>query len=275
MDADWPCSAAYVYVLHLEPGSRAWEYLRRNPRYVRDWMRHRRSASHAVAARWGLASLVDPRLDGRAASPIWTSSAAPPVALVRDRMRRLKARTASADLFCLWRLAGRKRLFHDGSGLRLTVHFLTREVQMRMSDDLGDGDRFAYQVPATADDRGVSAALRAFRSLNGPELTLERPSRADLFHVRALQVLDGLSAGASQRELGIAIFGRAAVDRGWQPDGALRAQVRYLIRRARALVAGEYRSLIASGPAGSRFPRRTGRGRSRGEATIATVWSAI
>ena len=70
------------------------------------------------------------------------------------------------------------------------------------------------------------------------------PDQTDLFHARSLQVLDGLAAGASQRELAAAIFGHAAVARGWRPDGALRAQMRYLIRRARALMAGEYRTLI-------------------------------
>jgi hypothetical protein len=67
-----------------------------------------------------------------------------------------------------------------------------------------------------------------------------------LFHARALQVLDGLAAGASQRELATAIFGHATVAGNWRPDGPLRAQVRYLIRRARALMAGEYRSLIVT-----------------------------
>ena len=81
--------------------------------------------------------------------------------------------------------------------------------------------------------------------------------------MRALQVLDGLAAGASQRELAVALFGSAAVAHGWQPDGALRAQLRYLIRRARGLMAGEYRSLIISSPLTSRSIRQASRsGRS-------------
>ena len=89
------------------------------------------------------------------------------------------------------------------------------------------GDRFAYQIPAGA---AQGAALRAVAA----------------FHARALQVLDGLAAGASQRELAAAIFGNATVVRSWRPDGALRAQVRHLIRKGRAMMGGEYRSLIAT-----------------------------
>jgi hypothetical protein len=78
-----------------------------------------------------------------------------------------------------------------------------------------------------------------------------RPSvpAVHLFHVRALQVLDGLAVGGTHRELAVAVFGIRAVDRDWQPDSALRAQLRYLIRSARALMEGGYRSLVDSGSA--------------------------
>ena len=265
MDDAWTCSAAYAYTLHLEPGSRAWEYLRRNPRYVRDWVRYRRKASHRIAARWGLGALVDPQLDARQVSPVWSIAAPSPVTLVRDETCVQRKRAMVAELFSLWRLAGRKSLFEDGGGLRLVARSLPQEVQMRLGGHLGDGDRFAYQIPGAADDRVVLGAVTAFRALipvsgGGREPPLGRPGRADLFHVRALQVLDGLAAGASQRELAIALFGITAVARAWQPDGALRAQVRYLIRRARALMEWEYRGLIADGLGDSRCSRKAGHG---------------
>ena len=99
MDDSWVCSAAYAYVLHLDPASRAWEYLRRDPRYHRDWVRCRRSASQRVAARWGLAALVDPRLDARQVSPVWVIGAAPPVTLVRDEMHSHRADVTVAERF--------------------------------------------------------------------------------------------------------------------------------------------------------------------------------
>ena len=265
MDDAWTCSAAYAYTLHLEPGSRAWEYLRRNPRYVRDWVRYRRNASHRIAARWGLGALVDPQLDARQVSPVWSIAAPSPVTLVRDETCVQRKRAMVAELFSLWRHAGRKSLFEDGGGLRLVVCCLSQEVQLRLGDDLASGDRFAYQIPAAGEIQAAWAALTAFRALipasgSEREPSLRRPNRADLLHVRALQVLDGLAAGASQRELAVALFGSAAVARGWQPDGAFRAQVRYLIRRARALMEWEYRALIADGLGDSRCSRRAGHG---------------
>ena len=80
---------------------------------------------------------------------------------------------------------------------------------------------------AAADERATWSAVTAFRaptpaSGGGRERPLGRPGRADLFHVRPLQVLDGLPAGVSQRELAIAIFASAAagsrVAAGWRPS---------------------------------------------------------
>jgi len=264
MDDSWACSAAYAYVLHLDPASRAWEYLRRNPRYQRDWVRYRRSASQRVAGRWGLAALVDPRLDARQVSPAWVIGTAPPVTLVRDEMHSHGKGVTDPGHFYLWRFAGRKALFDDGGGLRLVVRLFSQEAQVRLGNRLTSGDRFAYQIPAAGDDRAAWTALTSIRALipaagGGRESARGRPLRADLFHLRALQVLDGLAAGASQRELAVALFGADAVARGWQPDGATRAQARYLIRRAQALMAGEYRSLIAAGSLTSGSRRKTPR----------------
>ena len=137
-----------------------------------------------------------------------------------------------------------------------------RTEQLRLGGALGDADRFVYPTPAAADDRAISSAVTVFRALipfsgGGREPRLGAPGSADLFHVRAMQVL---TAGVFQRERAIALFASAAVAREWQPDGALRAQVRYLIRRARAQMEGECRALIAAGPTGSRCGREVGHG---------------
>src|SRR3546814_7271716 len=69
--------------------------------------------------------------------------------------------------------------------------------------------------------------------------------------MRALQALDGALAGASQRRIATVLFGEEDVAARWSPDGELRAQVRYLIQRGRAMMEGEYRSLLASARGGA------------------------
>ena len=62
---------------------------------------------------------------------------------------------------------------------------------------------------------------------------------------RALQVLDGSLAGATQREIAAAVFGSHRVERDWtDPRDHLRDQVRRAIHRGRALMAGGYFQLL-------------------------------
>src|SRR5690606_29642 len=58
--AAWHPVTAYLYVLHLDGPSLAWEYLRRNPEYRRDWHEHWRRPRQAQ--RWGLRLLENPDL---------------------------------------------------------------------------------------------------------------------------------------------------------------------------------------------------------------------
>ena len=63
--------------------------------------------------------------------------------------------------------------------------------------------------------------------------------------IAALRVHDGLCAGASQREIAIALYGHKRVANDWYDDNdVMRASVRRLIRTARTLACGQYRSLM-------------------------------
>jgi hypothetical protein len=66
----WHPTAAYLYVLHLDGPALAWEYLRRNPDYRRDWL-GRCADPRTAAGRWGLRLLEDPNRDARDALPDW------------------------------------------------------------------------------------------------------------------------------------------------------------------------------------------------------------
>jgi hypothetical protein len=88
-------------------------------------------------------------------------------------------------------------------------------------DDHFNGDSNAYMLPPS-----------------------QRLERSGVTHARTLQALDGVSAGASQRDIAAAIFGDHRVQSHWTSDGELRAQVRYLLRRGKDWINGGYRSLL-------------------------------
>jgi hypothetical protein len=239
----WRASAAYLYLLLLEGPALAWEYLRRNPDYRRDW--HAEAEDVSSAARWGMAALENPDLDARLAQPLWQP---PPVGVLR--LTAAAHELANATRFSLWALPGRKALFHDGCGLRLTLLLGGRILHVDLTCDLGEDMAFAYVIAA-----GPRAALQwhAARSLHSllegashdaVSIIAARPNRVALAHMRSLQALDGTLAGASHREVAQALFGVRRVAEAWYPDSELRAQTRHCIHRGRVFMQRDYRRLL-------------------------------
>jgi len=64
-----------------------------------------------------------------------------------------------------------------------------------------------------------------------------------------LRVHDAMRDGASQREIGKVLFGEARVQREWYgPSDSLRSRIRRLVRDARAMAQGGYRTLLQRRP---------------------------
>jgi hypothetical protein len=247
--AQWHPSAAYLYVLHLDGPALAWEYLRRNPEYRRAWQRRRRRPLHE-AQRWGLRLLEDPTRDARDAHPDWFPDPSSVVQVYPDADP-----TADAPPFQFWRLPGRKHLTHDGKRLVLTTQLAGRMLRMAISPALEDGMAYAYAVRAGCQLRErwraieTELAMLDATKVHRTAITMGRPGRTSMLHMRTLQALDGALAGASQRGVAEMLFGITAVAERWYDDGDLRAQVRRLIRRGQTLMGGEYRHLLQLGSA--------------------------
>ena len=62
---------------------------------------------------------------------------------------------------------------------------------------------------------------------------------------RVIQAFDGAEAGAPQREIAVALFGRARVERDWHAShNPLRDHVRRAIARGRQLTQSGYRQFL-------------------------------
>jgi hypothetical protein len=68
--------------------------------------------------------------------------------------------------------------------------------------------------------------------------------RDEIFHMRALRALDADQAGAAHKDIAVALFGESDVFQRWERNSELRAQIRHLLRRGRALSQGGYRALL-------------------------------
>ncbi|AIO32423.1 hypothetical protein DM39_2030 [Burkholderia cenocepacia] len=237
----WYPTAAYLYMLHLDGPALAWEYLRRHPDYVRDWLRRRSGLD--VAHTWGLRLLEDPALDARDAHPDWFPDPLGVLQLYPDADP-----LPEADTFELWRIPGRKRLLHDGKRLVLTAHWPGCCVRLALAPGLTDGMAYLYAVRACvvpcASYRTITAALDKLAAVDVPAAAVSsRPTPATLLELHTLQALDAALAGASLRETAEGLFGAEAVAAGWYADGGLRSRVRRLVRRGQSLMRGGYRRL--------------------------------
>lgn len=262
---DWHPVAAYLYALTLDGPALAWEYLRRNPRYRADYGRYAddRDDEAAHAATWGLRLLEDPARDARYAQPAWLPDP--------DGLPQLHPDAASAPdapVFALWGMPGRKQLAHDGQRLLLTAYRPEGTLRVALSPALEHGMAYAHGLAGGARlrERWRATAITMERfdgyygrygrdvvrpSVYGHAHAHNRPDRIALLHMRSLQTLDGLAAGATQREIAQAIFGAAVVAERWHDLGELRAQVRRLARRGQALVDGGYRRLLQAEGSGN------------------------
>ena len=63
--------------------------------------------------------------------------------------------------------------------------------------------------------------------------------------MQTLRALDADAAGATHRDIAVALLGSEAVHERWCRDGGLRSRVRYLLRRGHKLVSGDYRRLLS------------------------------
>lgn len=242
-------TAAYLYVLHLDGPSLAWEYLRRNPQYRRECTRqhHCKKPDTNASHRWGLRLFEDPARDARDAQPDWMPDPDRLVLIHPD----LDPST-EASQFDIWRLPGYKHLTHDGRRLVLTCQLTGHTLRMAISPMLDVGMAYVCAV------RAGTRLCRRWRDIetelalldNAPDpvaISASRPGRTALLHMRTLQALDSMQAGASHREVAETLFGAASVADRWNDDSELRAQVRRLIRRGRAVMAGDYRRLLHIG----------------------------
>jgi hypothetical protein len=191
----------------------------------------------------------DPDVDARTAQPRWVGVAS--VSLVPSACVG-----AAPSRFSLWRIPGRKQLFHAGAELQLRSRTDACSSQVRLALGLKDSDAFAYVIPAdeSAGTRllAVRESLHDYRSATKalcPNIAVSRSSRSDLFHMRALQTFDATVAGATHREIADVLFGSHVVASSWSTDSDIRAQVRHLIKRARHYVNRGYFSLLCASDA--------------------------
>ncbi len=240
---DWRLPSAYAYVDQLDPAGLAWEFLRRNPDYQREYRTVTRNPartelSEALQRRWGLRFPVDPGLRADRAPVVWLPGIDPSTVILALAPVLLRnARTIEAITPAFTRIAddGEYWLIEDAPG-RLPIVLIGGATA---------ASPIAAVIPLSVDfSARASAALRFWRLLH--EQHSRRPSQQR--HRRlalTLRALDAHLAGETYRAIARGLFGRerTPAGSGWKTHD-LRDRTIRLVRTGVALMRGGYLRLL-------------------------------
>ncbi|BAV64081.1 DUF2285 domain-containing protein [Sphingobium cloacae] len=259
---DWRNPASYRPLLDLDRSGWAWEFLRRNPDYRKAvqslpkptqerWLMPPLSLISAVgiSPEWGCPFAAPPDNDALAAPPFWLASVDPsvlPVAVISPHH--------TEDAFDVMDLGQVVTVFRDRGGTE-HVQIGRPPRPIRLHVETGTVLRGPVALHASLAGCAVQSRLRTLRRL----LDLQRRGRQCADHdgpdargarlAFILQVLDGHDAGASQREIGIALFGKDRVREDWNGySDYLRSRICRAIKAGQALRDRGYRNLLRGLP---------------------------
>jgi hypothetical protein len=257
---------AYGYLEELSRAGFAWEFLRRNSDYQRDWNLHRTTSPRRNVSRqgitffrlnrrfekaeyWGLRAFENPAADARSACLFWL-----PSALARSvEGKAILDATDGITRISISDIAGTRAVLVDAAGMThvsIDSHF--SGIALSILDLPEPFGKFAmvFQVPA------FEAMRRRFEVILNIEWRARRPltgtgsiegadvqSRTKLAH--CLIAVDSRRDGLSYRDLARILYGAETVAKDWNgPSRFLKDRMRRLVERGEKLVNGTYRDLL-------------------------------
>ena len=252
--SDWRSSSAAETLSQLDRAGFAWEFLRRNPDYRKDYSRIAddaeggAQAAATIGERWGLVFRLPPELPAADAPVVWRPELLPhSVILVPapdgfDKVRRFRL----ADLGSL------SLAFRHSHDLHVLLQGTAGAHQLWLHG-LCPGQPMAALIPL--DEHillRVGGLLRLQRRLAGEALVplpkgwalTARLRRRLVLMVRAL---DGHMAQATYREIADALYGHGAVVRYSWKTSSIRGQTIRLVKDAVVAMQGGYRKLLRGG----------------------------
>jgi hypothetical protein len=254
--------AAYAYVLNLCPSDLAWEFLRRNPSYQRDYGLSRRSPDRSCrigptrwltrlrrvppqSYRWGLSPLVDPKWPAPQAPLCWRMAASAPVLDARAERASPGAPSSLSIVSCV---AATHIVIGPAGEEYIIFRDAERAATLRLEGaraSLGPVN-LTFLIAGLPDTGTLTKRLSALSDLiTAPRLSAP-PSRMRLFLRDALLALDARQIGMSHREIAALLDDtEGAHESEFRTTEFLRARVRHAILRGQQFRDGEYRKLLA------------------------------
>jgi hypothetical protein len=258
----WECSLDdYAYTRELDHAGWAWEFLRRNEDYQRDFRTNRaghpvpiKHASGAIvlrlrrrvlaAERWGLHCFADPHKSVPDAYVFWLA----------DQVKNSVSCTLhiandnKLGALSLASFAGQRRVLVTPKDEhvvftcnQVSAHMVVRNSTFLIGESVVIFEIIGLEEPEKSFE--AIRTLRAIRSNQCAQGTVQDEYRSKYFDY--LLALDGHLAGRSYRDIAEVLYGADRIGPYWTDDSrGYKSKVRRAVERGLALMNGGYRDIL-------------------------------
>lgn len=207
----------------------AWEFLRRNPDYQRDYRQRSSNPQkpNHVAQKWGLLAFVDPDKNAVQSNVFWSPSLL--LGALRVSFEPLKPprfnKADAASRIVLSRLNCHMRALEtkDGSHhIRLGGDTFWIQLYCPSPPDKTDEAQLVVSLADFTNGHRVldtAAHLFALHRAQGRSLPVQSPAKQSLRLSRMLRVYDICSSGGTYRDAAVALYGAEKVVADWGASG--------------------------------------------------------
>ncbi len=245
--ASWALSSAYDYWDDLTPEGVAWEFLRRNGDYQREF-----AEGTADPEDWGLRTLRDPALTGLGAPVHWTPGLNPSEILFAPQPLPPLSSKASLNKILL---PGDGQ---DDLGLFGAIGQGSAQLQISYLGDHAANAPLCVVIPFDThlNDR-LDALYRLRHILDGRPAPDHRLTADKRRRTRSMaQAFDARTVGATQREIAQSFFGQERVNAEHWKTSSLRYTTLRLLQDAENMVEGGYLGVISATPIRHNHPNQ-------------------
>ncbi|CDH01349.1 DUF2285 domain-containing protein [Xenorhabdus bovienii] len=232
----------------------AWEFLRRNEKYIEDWTRVKKTYPNIANSEY---SLIQLPID-KVAEKKWglLKYADPNNTFTTYIFWSQKYCNKCIDAFSIKASSNYKsaiNVFIDNSISHVVMKLLDNNYCIKISR----GDKyFQFFVENYSYEENISLMLffplcTKLKNIKSKISEIEeilntkpKKKKIDYSKLDLLDILDYKKKGASQRELASLIFKDISVENVWNPDSSIRSNIRYRIKKAQNMVEKGYLKLI-------------------------------
>jgi hypothetical protein len=251
----------YAYTIGLDRPGWAWEFLRRNEAYIRDFRANRagtpRTMKHSsgatilrlrrqvlAAEKWGLQLFANPNKSALEVPVFWVSA-------VTQRIVTCTAQAANdnqADALCLAAFAGQRSVLVTSAAEHVAVHQRQMSASMIVKDStflIGESS-LTFEIQGLNDANRACETLKVLNHLRRDHPEFARAQSGQCFkYLDYLVALDGRLAGRSYRDIAEVLYGYERIGPYWTDDTrGFKSKVRRAVENGLTLMNGGYHALL-------------------------------